>query len=136
MHEKLLNTIDRLTIATPTNLYNVEATKVYEKYKEDCLHAKCIIMHSKSSEIQRQNHNMEPTAIIEHLKKMYGGQSRTIRYQLSKKLFRSLMSTKDQVGLHALKMINFIEQLEKLECKLGKYFSQDLILQSLPESFS
>ena len=46
------------------------------------------------------------------------------------------MPAKDQVGPHVLKMIDLIEQLEKLECKIGKELSQDLILQSLPESFS
>nr|XP_033514994.1 uncharacterized protein LOC117279552 [Nicotiana tomentosiformis] len=33
-------------------------------------------------------------------------------------------------------MIDLIEELEKLGCKLGKELSQDLILQSLSESFS
>jgi len=42
----------------------------------------------------------------------------------------------DQVGPHVLKMIDLIEQLEKLGCKIGKEISQDLILQSLPDSFS
>ena len=89
-----------------------------------------------SSELQRQHEDMDPTAIIVHLKKMYDTQSRTARYQLSKKLFRSSMFAKDQVGPHVLKMIDLIEQLEKLECKIGKKLSQDLILQSLPNSFS
>ncbi|KAJ1401904.1 gag-polypeptide of LTR copia-type [Sesbania bispinosa] len=56
---------------------------------------------------------MEPAEIINHLKKMYGGQSRTARYQLSKNLFRSTMTANAQVGPHVLKMINLIEQLEK-----------------------
>ncbi|XP_019425138.1 PREDICTED: uncharacterized protein LOC109334022 [Lupinus angustifolius] len=115
--------------------YNAEATKVYEKYKEDCLNAKCIILASMSSELQREHQDMDPTAIIEHLKKMYSGQSRTARYQLSKRLFRSSMPAKDQVGPHVLKMIDLIEQLEKLEYKIGKELSQDLNLQSLPDSF-
>ncbi|KAJ1426989.1 gag-polypeptide of LTR copia-type [Sesbania bispinosa] len=79
---------------------------------------------------------MEPAEIINHLKKMYGGQSRTARYQLSKNSFRSTMTVNAQVGPHVLKMINLIEQLEKSGCKLGKELSQDLILQSLPGTFS
>ncbi|XP_019434372.1 PREDICTED: uncharacterized protein LOC109341037 [Lupinus angustifolius] len=79
---------------------------------------------------------MDPTEIIAHLKKMYGAQSRTTRYQLSKTLFRSMLNVNAQVGPHVLKMISLMEQLEKLGCKLGKELSQDLILQSLPESFS
>ncbi|XP_019434901.1 PREDICTED: uncharacterized protein LOC109341445 [Lupinus angustifolius] len=87
-------------------------------------------------ELQRQHQDMNPTAIIEHLKKMYYGQSKTVRCQLSKRLFRSSMPAKGQGGPHLLKMIDLFEQLEMLECKIGKTFSQDLILESLPESFS
>ncbi|KAL6316150.1 hypothetical protein AAG906_015980 [Vitis piasezkii] len=83
------------------------------------------MLASMSPELQRQHEDMEPPAIIEHLKKMYGGQSRTARYHVNA-----------QVGPHVLKMIDLIEQLEKLGCTLGKELSQDLILQSLPDSFS
>ncbi|CAI8619872.1 unnamed protein product [Vicia faba] len=89
-----------------------------------------------SPNLQRQHEHMDPLEIIEHLKKMYGGQSRKTRLQLSKTLFRSSMSANDQVGPHVLKMIDLIEQLEKLGCTVGKELSQDLILQSLPDSFS
>ena len=41
-----------------------------------------------------------------------------------------------KVGPYVLKMIDLIEQLEKLGCTLGKELSQDLILQSLSDSFS
>ena len=67
---------------------------------------------------------------------MYGGQSRTARFQLSKALFRSSLVANEKVGPYVLKMIDLIEQLEKLGCTLGKELSQDLILQSLSDSFS
>nr|KYP45195.1 Retrovirus-related Pol polyprotein from transposon TNT 1-94 [Cajanus cajan] len=89
-----------------------------------------------SSELQRQHEDMDQVDIINHLKKMYGGQSRTARFQLSKTLFRSTLTANAEVGPHVLKMISLIEQLEKSGCKLGKELSQDLILQSLPGTFS
>ncbi|XP_070004554.1 uncharacterized protein [Nicotiana sylvestris] len=79
---------------------------------------------------------MDPTAIIEHLKKLFGTQSRTARYQLSKALFGSKLTGNSPVGPYVNRMIDLIEELEKLGCKLGKELSQDLILQSLSESFS
>ena len=128
MHEKLIDTIDKPAVTAPADPDDAEATNAYKKYLEDCLNAKCIILASMSSKLQRQHQDMDPLAIIEHLKKMYGGQSRTARYQLSKALFRSSLTAKDPVGPHVLKMIDLIEQLEKLECTLGKELSQDLIL--------
>ena len=136
MHEKLINIIDKPAITAPADTNDAEATKTYQKYLEECLSAKCIMLASMSPELQRQHEDMEPPAIIKHLKKMYGGQSRTARYQLSKALFRSSLAVNAQVGPHVLKMIDLIEQLEKLGCTLGKELSQDLILQSLPDSFS
>ncbi|RVX16184.1 hypothetical protein VitviT2T_016146 [Vitis vinifera] len=136
MHEKLINIIDKPAITAPADTNDAEATKTYQKYLEECLSAKCIMLASMSPELQRQHEDMEPPAIIEHLKKMYGGQSRTARYQLSKALFRSSLAVNAQVGPHVLKMIDLIEQLEKLGCTLGKELSEDLILQSLPNSFS
>ncbi|XP_010655194.1 uncharacterized protein LOC104880406 [Vitis vinifera] len=75
MHEKLINIIDKPAITTPADTNDAEATKTYQKYLEECLSAKCIMLASMSPELQRQHEDMEPPAIIEHLKKMYGGQN-------------------------------------------------------------
>ncbi|XP_019425139.1 PREDICTED: uncharacterized protein LOC109334023 [Lupinus angustifolius] len=128
MHEKLLNIIDGPTMVAPLDPYNSEVTKMYEKYKEGCLNNKWIILTSMSSKLQRQHQDMDPTVIVEHLKKMYDGQSRTTRYLLSKMFIRSSMPTKDQVGPQVLMIIELFEQLEKLEFKLEKEISQDLNL--------
>ncbi|XP_045795669.1 uncharacterized protein LOC123890163 [Trifolium pratense] len=88
MHEKLIDIIDKPAVVAPVDLNDNEATKTYEKYLEQSLTAKCIILASMSSNLQRQHEDMNPPEIIEHLKKMYGGQSKTARYQLSKTQFR------------------------------------------------
>ncbi|XP_019435204.1 PREDICTED: uncharacterized protein LOC109341708 [Lupinus angustifolius] len=136
MHEKLIDVIDKPHVPEPSNNDDAETISAYKKYLEDLMSTKCLILSSMSSELQRQHEDMDPTDIIAHLKKMYGAQSRTPRYQLSKTIFRSMLNVNAQVGPHVLKMISLMEQLEKLGCKLGKELSQYLILQSLPESFS
>ncbi|KAJ1387033.1 gag-polypeptide of LTR copia-type [Sesbania bispinosa] len=136
MHGRLIDVIDKPVVPQPEDQNDVEATNAYKKYLEDYMSTKCLLLASMSSELQRQHEDMEPAETINHLKKMYGGQSRTARYQLSKNLFRSTMTANAQVGHHVLKMINLIEQLEKSGCKLGKELSQDLILQSVTGTFS
>ncbi|XP_016168677.1 uncharacterized protein LOC107611239 [Arachis ipaensis] len=135
----LIDIIDKPAVTAPVpkedGSIDNEATKAYEKYLENCLTAKCIILATMGSDLQRQHQDMDPPTIVEHLKKMYGAQSNTARYQLSKTLFRSTLDVDSPVGPHVLKMIDLIEQLEKLGCKLGKELSQDLILQSLLENF-
>ncbi|KAJ1381434.1 gag-polypeptide of LTR copia-type [Sesbania bispinosa] len=136
MHERLIDVIDKPVVPQPEDQNNVEATNAHKKYLEDYMSTKCLLLASMSSELQRQHEDMEPAEIINHLKKMYGGQSRTARYQVSKNLFKSIMTANAQAGPHVLKMINLIEQLEKSGCRLGKELSQDLILQSLLGTFS
>ncbi|XP_057760385.1 uncharacterized protein LOC130980753 [Arachis stenosperma] len=140
MHERLIDIIDKLAVTAPfpkeDGSIDNEATKAYEKYLENRLTAKCIILASMSSDLQRQHQDMDPPTIVEHLKKMYSAQSKTARYQLSKTLFRSTLDVDSLVGPHVLKMIDLIEQKEKLGYKLGKELSQDLILQSLLKTLS
>ncbi|XP_070032965.1 uncharacterized protein [Nicotiana tomentosiformis] len=69
MHEKLIDVIDKSAkIITPEN--DVQGTKVYQKHLEEFLAIKHIILASMSSELQRKHQNMDPTAIIEYLKKI------------------------------------------------------------------
>ncbi|XP_009626680.1 uncharacterized protein [Nicotiana tomentosiformis] len=127
MHEKLIDVIDKPSKEV-SDEDNDDATKIYQKYLEECLTTKCIILASMSSKLQRKHQDMDPTAIIEHLKKMFCTQSRTTRYQLSKALFGSKLTGNSPVGPYVNRMIDLIEELEKLGCKLGKKLSQDLIL--------
>lgn len=105
MHEKLRYIIDKPAKTAPADPNDVETTKTYLKYLDEYLSAKCIMLASVSLELQRQHENMEPPAIIEHLRKMYGGQSRTAKYQLFKALSKSSLTTNAQVGPHVLKMV-------------------------------
>nr|XP_016505196.1 PREDICTED: uncharacterized protein LOC107823117 [Nicotiana tabacum] len=136
MHEKLIDVIDKHAKEVPDEDDDDDATKIYQKYLEECLTTKCIILASMSSELQKKHQNIDLTAILEHLKKIFDTQSRTARYQLSKDLFVSKLTGNSLVGHYVNHMINLIEELEKLGCKLGKEISQDLILQPLSESFS
>ncbi|XP_074321503.1 uncharacterized protein LOC141658407 [Silene latifolia] len=137
MHEKLIDVIDKpAKVAPHEGEDDANILDTYAKYLEQSTTAKCIILASMTADLQRQHNDMNPPQIIEHLKKMYGSQSRTARYQLSKSLFESKLKSKEPVGLHVLKMIDLIEQLEKHGCTLGKELSQDLILQSLNDTYS
>ena len=114
-----------------------EAERVtYQKWQDDDLSAKSYILASMSNELQRQHENMpNASSMILHLQELYGEQSRTVRYEISKKLFRMRM-TEGSVNEHVLKMIDYIEQLEALNFTMDGELPIDLILQSLPNSFS
>ncbi|GAV69272.1 zf-CCHC domain-containing protein/UBN2_2 domain-containing protein, partial [Cephalotus follicularis] len=67
---------------------------------------------------------------------MYGAESRTQRFNLSCKLFKAQMQEGALVHEHGLKMIDIIEQLAQLGFVMDHDLYVDLILTSLPKSFS
>ena len=75
---------------------------------------------------------MNPRSILFNLKELYGEPSRTTRYKISKQLFRTRMSEDTSMQIYILKIIDLITHLGQL----GFELSEDLILQSLSNSFS
>ncbi|XP_070005434.1 uncharacterized protein [Nicotiana sylvestris] len=97
-------------IIPPEN--DVQGTKVYQKHLEECLTIKYIILASMSFELQRIHQNMDPTVIIEYLKKM---------------VYIQLDIENSSVGPLVNHVIILAEEHEKLGYKLGK----NLILRSV-----
>ena len=89
-----------------------------------------------SNELQRQHDSMDTQSILLNLKELYGEQSRTARYEISKQLFHARMTEGTSVQDHVLMVINLITRLGQLGFVMDGELNQDLILQSLPESFS
>ncbi|GAV71132.1 UBN2_2 domain-containing protein, partial [Cephalotus follicularis] len=74
--------------------------------------------------------------ILLHLQEMYGAESRTQRFNLSRKLFKAQMQEGASVHENGLKMIDMIEQLAQSGFVMDHDLYVDLILTSLPKSFS
>ena len=54
---------------------------------------------------------------------------------MSKQLFQTRMTESTPIHIHVLKLIHWITRLSQLDFYIDKELSQDLILQSLPDSF-
>ncbi|GAV84722.1 UBN2_2 domain-containing protein [Cephalotus follicularis] len=75
-------------------------------------------------------------AILLHLPKLYRENGRNARFQLIAELYGTKMNEGSSINDHVLKMINAIERLEALGIIQDTELSTDLILYSLPPSFS
>ena len=75
-------------------------------------------------------------AIITHLQELYGEQSHTARFEVSKRLFNLKMCEGQSVHEHYMTVIKDIEELGKLRLDMQKELQIDLILQSLTSSYS
>ncbi|KAK8560069.1 hypothetical protein V6N12_012872 [Hibiscus sabdariffa] len=73
--------------------------------------------------------------MIQNLKEIYEGQACQERYEISKALFQCKISKGSPVGAHVMKMMGYIQTLEKLGFPLKIELATDVILQLLPDSF-
>ena len=108
----------------------------YKKHQDDALDISCLMLATMDYELQKQHENMDAFAMLEHLKKLYQGQARYERYDISKALFNCKLAEGAPVGPHVLKMIGYVENLERLGFPLSQELAIDVILQSLPLSYN
>ncbi|KAK8667711.1 hypothetical protein V6N13_007859 [Hibiscus sabdariffa] len=73
--------------------------------------------------------------MIQNLKEIYEGQARQERYETSKSLFQCKMSEGSPMGAQVIKMMGYIQTLEKLGFHLKDELATDVILQLLSDSF-
>ncbi|KAK8600888.1 hypothetical protein V6N12_050733 [Hibiscus sabdariffa] len=107
----------------------------FKKHMNEMLDVSCLMLATMSPELQKQHENMNAYDMIQNLKEIYEGQARKERYDTSKALFQCKMSEGSPVGAHVIKMMGYIQMLEKLRFALKDELATDVILQSLPDSF-
>ncbi|KAK8634152.1 hypothetical protein V6N13_014981 [Hibiscus sabdariffa] len=107
----------------------------FKKYMDDMVDVGCLMLATIDSELQKQHENMVAYEMIQNLKEIYEGQARQERYETSKALFQCKMTEGTPVGAHVIKMMGYVQTLEKLGFPLKNELATDLILQSLPGSF-
>ncbi|KAG8492837.1 hypothetical protein CXB51_010063 [Gossypium anomalum] len=108
----------------------------YKKHLDDMVDVGCLMLATMNPELQKQHEVMVAYDMIEHLKELYQGQARQERLDISKALFQCKLAEGSPIGPHVLKMIGYIESLSKLGFPLGQELATNVILQSLPDSYS
>ncbi|KAL8147689.1 hypothetical protein AgCh_005133 [Apium graveolens] len=134
--EKLEYVIDSPKPTEPASDAHNDEHVVYRRWIDDANVAQCIMLASMNIELQKQHEHMDAHTILMHLQELYDVAGRTTRYEISKELFGCRMFEGSSVNDHVLKMINLIERLGQLGFAMDGELSQDLVLQSLPSSFS
>jgi hypothetical protein len=73
--------------------------------------------------------------MIQGLCGMFENQARAKRQNISKAFFACKLSEGSSVSPHVIKMMGYLQTLEKLDCGLKDDLANDVILQSLPVSY-
>ena len=88
-----------------------------------------------SSDLQKHYENADAHTMIQGLREMFGNQARAERYNVSSSLFACKLTEGSPVSPHVIKIIGYIEMLERLGSPLNADLAIDLILQSLPPRY-
>lgn len=135
-HQKILYVIEKPLTEEPPIEDDTTAWEVWRKHKDDAEQVQCIMLAAMVPELRKQHKDLDAYEIMLRLRTLYSERARHERYEISRKLFRCRMSEGTLVENHVVKMIGYIERLAQLNLKMDNELSIDLILQSLPESYS
>ncbi|KAL4325852.1 hypothetical protein GQ457_11G025190 [Hibiscus cannabinus] len=108
----------------------------FKKHMDDMLDVGCLMLATMTPKLQKQHEDMVAYEMVCNLKEIYEGKARHERYETSKALFQCKMSERSPVGAHVIKMMGYIQMLEKLGFALNDELAIDVVLQSLPDIFN
>ena len=106
-----------------------------EKYRKDELSVQGLMLASMATELTRKFINNTPKEIIERLSKMFLENARKDRSKITLAFTRCNMAEGSSVNQHMLKMLGYLEKLEKLNAPMHADSAEDIILGSLPPSY-
>ncbi|XP_073109464.1 uncharacterized protein [Elaeis guineensis] len=94
---------------------------ILDKWIDEDNRTRCYILTSMSHDLQCLHKNIRTTKqILTHLQKLYDEQSRTARFEVTRKLFRAKMRDGQSMHDHCLIIIKDIEELHKLRMNMDK----------------
>jgi hypothetical protein len=111
------------------------AHRAYEKHCNDSLDVSYLMLATMSPDLQKQYEHDDAHSMIKRLHGMFENQARIERYNISKSLFAFKLAEGSPVSPHVIKIIGYIETLEKLGSELKPDLAIDVILQWLPVSY-
>lgn len=77
---------------------------------------------------------MKAYDMVVQLRDLFQVQARTDRYKTSKALYQYKLAEGSPVSPHVLKMMGYVENLDRLGYPLSQELATYIILQSLPQS--
>jgi gag-polypeptide of LTR copia-type/Zinc knuckle len=122
---------------TPIERASDEESQPYRRWIKADQMARCYILGSMSNVLQHQHESMVSAYdIMMNLKEMFGDQDRAARQVSMKELMNTNMAEGTLVREHVLKMIGLLAELEILGAQIDGETQVDIVLQSLPDSFT
>ena len=120
----------------PTEFSTEEEVEAYNKHFNANEQVCGLMLSSMNLELQKQHEHMDALTMIIHLKELFAEHARDERSEVSRLLFNSKLQEDASAVIYSLKILGYIERLDTLGFSMKEELSIDLILHSLPSSYS
>jgi hypothetical protein len=107
----------------------------YKKAWDVDLEVGCLMLACMEPDLQMQFESVHVHDMVVALNNIFATQARTERFSVSKAFVECKLAEGAPVGPHVIKMVGYVQRLEKLGFPLGKELSTDFILTSLLPSY-
>ncbi len=133
--EKKDHVLDNPIPDEPNENATVAATNAYRRSKDESMDISCLMLAHMEPDLQKQFEHVEAYDMIESLKIMFQAQAKTERYQVSQALLSCKLKDGDPLSPHVIKMVGYVQSLERLGYPISEEFATDIILNSLPSAY-
>jgi gag-polypeptide of LTR copia-type len=106
------------------------------KFIYDELDVPCLMVATMSSELQKMFETRGAFDIIDQLKKIFQKKAQTEMCNLTKALMKCSIRDNESVSAHMFKVMEYIEQLEKLGCMWDSQLVTNIVFASLSPRYS
>jgi hypothetical protein len=133
--EKKEEVLDSPLLEEPDENATLAEMNAYKKAWDVNLEVGCLMLACMEPDLQMQFESVHVHDMVVALNDMFATQARTERFNVSKAFVECKLAEGVPVGPHVIKMVGYVQRLEKLGFPLGKELSTDFILTSLPPSY-
>ena len=133
--EKKDHVLDNPLPDEPNENATVATTNAYRRAKDESTDISCLMLAHMEPDLQKQFEHVEAYDMIESLKSMFQAQAKTERYQVSQALLSCKLKDGDPLSPHVIKMVGYVQSLERLGYPISEEFATDIILNSLPSAY-
>ena len=134
--EKKEEILDNPLGEVPGDNATAAAIAAYKKAYDASNEVSCLMLACMEPDLQMQfESNYDANEMFVALNEMFQTQARTERFNVSKAFVECKLAEGAAVGPHIIKMVGYVQRLEKLGFPVGKELATDFILASLPPSY-
>ena len=108
----------------------------YDEYERESNALKNVLIYSMAPSLQRRLIGLNAHEIFSRLSTMFSQAPRILKYEAAAKFFDAKLGKGQSVSSHVLKMIEYVETMERLGNKISKELAVDRVLHSLGDSYS